>query len=88
MSSHINHYSSAEESNVSDQKKPDREVVFSMEVDQYFEFVDQATMVASVGTRPVVRPPAGAAMLTLEADEMTEFVVKAIPAGGQKRESA
>lgn len=78
---------------MSDQKKPDREVVFSMEVDRYLEFVDHATMIASAGGRPVVRPPAGAAILTLEADEMTEFVVRAIPAGEppsgeQKRESA
>ena len=78
---------------MSDQTKLAREVVFSMEVDQYFEFDDPATMIASAGSRPVVRPPANAAILTVEADEMTEFVVKAIPAGKppggeQKRESA
>ena len=79
---------------MSDQTKPVREVVFSMEVDRYFEFVDQAAMIASASSRPVVRPLATAAILTVEADEMTEFVVKAIPAGKppsggeQKRESA
>ena len=79
---------------MSDQTKPGREVVFSMEVDHYFEFVDQAVIVASAGSGPVVRPAPNAAILTVEADEMTEFAQKAItlgkpPSGGeQKRESA
>ena len=80
---------------MSGQTKPDHEVIFSMEVDRYFEFVDQAVIIASVGSRPVVRPPANAAILTVEADEMTEFTEKAIPVGKppsscgeQKRESA
>ena len=80
---------------MSDHTKPDREVVLSMEVDRYCEFVDQAEVIASVSNRPVVRPPANAPILTVDADEMTEFTQKAIPArkptsGGdeQKRESA
>ena len=80
---------------MSGQTKPAREVIFSMEVDRYLEFVDQAVVVASADSRPVVRPPANAPILTVEVDEMTEFTQKAIPAGKppsgggeQKRESA
>ena len=77
------------------QTKPDHEVIFSMEVDRYFEFVDQAVIVASADSRPVVRQLANAPILTVEVDEMTEFTQKAIPVGKppsgggeQKRESA
>ncbi len=79
---------------MSDQTKPDHDVVFSMEVDRYFEFIDSAEIIARAGNRPVVRPPANAPILTAEADEMADFTQKAIapgkpPSGGeQKRESA
>ena len=80
---------------MSDQTRRDPEVVFSMEVDRYSEFIDQAVIVASAGSRPVVRLPANAPILTVEVDEMTEFTQKAIPVGKppsgggeQKRESA
>ena len=65
---------------MSGQMKPDREVIFSMEVDRYFEFADQAVIVARADSRPIVRPPANAPILTVEADELTEFTQKAIPA--------
>ncbi len=42
---------------MSGRTKPDHEVIFSMEVDRYLEFVDQAVIVASADSRPVVRPP-------------------------------
>ena len=80
---------------MSGQMKPDREVIFSMEVDRFFEFVDQAVIVARAVSRPVVRHLANAPILTVEVDEMTEFTEKAIPVGKppssggeQKRESA
>ena len=80
---------------MSGQTKLAREVIFSMEVDRYFEFVDQAVIVASAESRPVVRRPANAPILTVEADEITEFTEKAITvgkppsgSGEQKRESA
>ena len=80
---------------MSGQTKLAREVIFSMEVDRYFEFVDQAVIVARAESRPVVRRPANAPILTVEADEITEFTEKAITvgkppsgSGEQKRESA
>jgi hypothetical protein len=53
-----------------------------MEVDRYSEFIDQADIDVSAGWRPVVRPPANAPILTVEADELTEFDQKAIPSLG------
>ena len=77
------------------QTKPAHEVIFSMEVDRYFEFVDQAVIVASADSRPVVRQLANAPILTIEVDEMTEFTERALAVaeplsggGEQKRESA
>lgn len=80
---------------MSTQPERDREPIFSMHVDEYMEFIEKSENKATPSDLPVVRPPAGAPILTLEVDEMTVFTVKAIPAGkdeaaskDEKKESA
>ncbi len=65
---------------MSERTQRDHEVVFSMEVGNYFEFIDQAEIIASAGSRPIVRPPANAPILSVEVDEIAEFSQKAGPA--------
>ena len=65
---------------MSDQTKPDPDVVFTMEVDCYTEFVDQAVIVANADSRPITRPPAINPILTVEVDELAEFTQRAISA--------
>jgi hypothetical protein len=66
-----------------------------MEVDRYFEYSDPAEVIARADSRPIVRTAANAPILTVEADEMAEFIQRAVPAsnppsggGEKKRESA